>query len=70
MTVPSEPRQRPSELLLATLRRAKAQRHEEQCRLPLRDKVRIVLELQRICLPLIARQRPLRPWERPWTVAP
>lgn len=70
MTVPSEPRPRPSELLLATLRRAKAQRHEEQRGLPLCDKVRIVLELQRMCLPLIARQRPLRPWERAWAVDP
>lgn len=70
MTVPSRPRQRPSEELLVTLRRAKAQHHEEQRGLPLREKVRHVLELQRICLPLIARQRPLRPWECPWTVEP
>ena len=27
-------------------------------------------ELQRQDLPLIARQRPLRPWERPWDVTP
>jgi hypothetical protein len=56
--------------LLDALRRGKARHHDEQRRLPLRDKVRIVLELQRICLPLIARQRPLQPWERPWAVEP
>jgi len=66
----SRPRQRPSEELLAALRRAKADLHEEHRERRLSDKVRMVLELQRICLPLIARQRPLRPWERPWTVEP
>lgn len=49
---------------------AKAQWHREQARLPLRDKVRILIELQRQDLPLIARQRPLKPWERPWSIEP
>jgi hypothetical protein len=44
--------------------------HRAQARLPLSEKVRILLELQRQELPLIARQRPLRPWERPWDVEP
>lgn len=44
--------------------------HETQARLPLRKKVRILLELQRQELPLLARHRPLRPWERPWEIAP
>jgi hypothetical protein len=70
VTVPGNARQRPSEQLLATLRDGKAQHHEEQRGLPLREKVRIVLELQRICLPLIARLRPLQAWERPWAVEP
>jgi hypothetical protein len=35
-------------------------------RLPFREKVRLVIELQRIALPLIARRRPLRPIERVW----
>jgi hypothetical protein len=30
------------------------------------EKVRLVMELQRAVLPLIARRRPLRSWERPW----
>lgn len=47
---------------------AKAQWHHEQARLALKDKVRILIELQRQDLPLIARQRPLKPWERPWPV--
>jgi hypothetical protein len=66
----SEPRPRPSEQLLRALRASKADLHRTQCGLPLREKVRLVLELQRLCLPLIARQRPLRPWEQAWTVEP
>lgn len=49
---------------------AKARWHREQARLPLKDKVRILLELQRQDLPLIERQRPLKPWERPWPIEP
>ena len=44
--------------------------HREQSKAPLQEKVRILLELQRQDLPLLARQRPLRPWERPWDVTP
>jgi len=44
--------------------------HQEQARLPLREKVRILLELQRRELPLLAKRRHLRPWERPWEVTP
>ena len=44
--------------------------HEAQAAAPLREKFRILLELQRQDLPLIARKRKLRPWERPWEVTP
>jgi hypothetical protein len=50
--------------------RAKREWHRAQAQLPLREKVRILLELQRQDLPLIARQRPLRSWERPWPIEP
>lgn len=49
---------------------AKANWHQAQARLPLREKVRILLELQRQELPLVARRRPLRSWERPWPIEP
>jgi hypothetical protein len=49
---------------------AKARWHREQAKLPLKEKVRILLELQRQDLPLVARQRDLRPWERPWPIDP
>ena len=44
--------------------------HRAQARAPLREKFRILIALQRQELPLIARQRPLRSWERPWDVTP
>jgi hypothetical protein len=44
--------------------------HLAQASLPIREKVRILLELQRQDLPLLAKQRPLRGWEKPWPVEP
>ena len=55
---------------LAALFERKRAWHEARARLPLREKVRILLELQRQELSLLARQRTLRPWERPWDIAP
>ena len=60
---------RPSENVTSLLGRKRAW-HRAQAKAPLQEKVRILLELQRQDLPLIARQRPLRPWERPWDVTP
>ena len=48
----------------------KARWHREQAALPVREKVRILLELQRQELPLIERQRALKAWERPWPIDP
>jgi hypothetical protein len=56
--------------LLEQLRRGKAALHRRHSALPLPEKVRLVMELQRIVLPLIARQRALRSWERPWEIEP
>ncbi len=50
--------------------RAKAEWHRRHAALPIREKVRILLELQRQDLPLLARHRPLRPWEHPWPIDP
>lgn len=68
----SEDRKRPrvSPELLNALHEGKAKLHRERERLNLREKVRILLELQRICLPLIERRRALADWERPWAVTP
>ena len=60
----------PAEDLLVRLRKGKAALHARHSALPLREKVRLVIELQQIVLPLIGRHRPLRSWERPWTIEP
>lgn len=52
------------------LRAGKAALRRQREEADLREKIRIVLELQRLCLPLIARQRRLAEWERPWMVTP
>lgn len=44
--------------------------HRVQATLPIREKVRILLELQRQDLPLLQKRRPLRAWEKPWLVEP
>jgi hypothetical protein len=38
--------------------------------MPLPEKVRQVIELQRLVYPLLARRRALEPWERPWEIEP
>ena len=49
---------------------AKTEWHRRQARLPVRDKVRILLELQRQDYPLLRQRRALEWWERPWEVEP
>lgn len=66
---PSAPA-RPSAELMTALRAGKAALRAERIALPLPEKLRQVLALQRLVYPLLARQRPLRPWERPWDVVP
>ena len=60
----------PTDQLLEQLWNGKAALHCRHASLPLSEKVRLVIELQRIVLPLIARQRPLRPWEKVWEIDP
>lgn len=61
---------RPSDELIDSLFAAKRRWHEAQAALPVREKVRILLQMQRDHLTLLARQRELRPWEKPWDVEP
>ncbi len=63
-------RARPSARLTARLRRGKAALRRERERMSLPEKVRQVIELQRFAYPLLARQRKLEPWERPWEIEP
>ena len=54
----------------AALFREKAEWHRRQTRLPLREKVRILLELQRQDYPLLRRHRRMKWWEEPWSIEP
>jgi hypothetical protein len=70
MTDAPRPRSRPTPALLASLREGKSTLHGQRASMTLREKVALVLELQRVCLPLIKRHRRLAPWEQPWSVTP
>ncbi len=50
--------------------RAKAQWHRRQALLPVKEKVRILLELQKQDYPLLKKHRRLEWWERPWEIEP
>ena len=67
---PARSRQRPAPELLRTLRKGKETLRRKRTGLPWPEKIRQVLELQRAQYPLLAKQRPLRSWERPWDVEP
>lgn len=49
---------------------AKREWHRAQARLPLREKIRRLLELQRQDVELLRRLRPLEWYERPWPIEP
>jgi hypothetical protein len=61
--------QRPTEELLARLYEGKRALHAAQRSLPLPEKVRQLLELQKIAYEILrSRGVELRPWEKPWDV--
>jgi hypothetical protein len=49
---------------------AKKEWHFQQAQLPIKEKMRIMLQMQRDALPLIARHRALKPHEKPWDIEP
>ncbi len=63
-------RSRPSAELVDKLRQGKDELRRAREQLPLPEKIRQVIELQRLQYPLLARQRTLRSWERPWEIEP
>lgn len=62
------PRPTPSQMERILL--AKSDWHRRQAELPLREKVRILLALQRQCHPILEGRRELQWWERPWEIEP
>ena len=63
-------RQRPSPELLDALRRGKREIHARQRNLPLPEKVRQVLELQKVDYEIRKQRGGLRSWEKPWDIEP
>jgi hypothetical protein len=55
---------------VAKLRQGKDRLRRDREELPLPEKIRQVIELQRLQYPLLARQRTLKSWERPWEIEP
>jgi hypothetical protein len=52
--------------VLERLREGKRELRAERVAMSLPEKVRQVVELQRMVLPTIQQRRPLEPWERVW----
>ena len=44
--------------------------HRVQAQLPIKEKMRLMLEMQKRVLPMIARRRPLKWHEKPWDIEP
>lgn len=61
---------RPSPELLVAQQRGKEAWRRLQANLPLKEKIRLLLELQRKVHPILRQRRPLRPWEHPWAIEP
>ena len=49
---------------------AKKEWHKQQARLPVEEKMRILIEIQKHDVPLIAAKRPLQWFEKPWDIEP
>jgi len=49
---------------------AKRDWHRRQAHLPLKEKVRIMLQMQRDDYPILVRRGGLRSWEKPWDIEP
>ena len=45
---------------------AKREWHRRQAQLPLKEKVRILLKMQKDDYPVLLKRGGLRPWEKPW----
>jgi hypothetical protein len=63
-------RSRPTPELMSRLRQGKAELRARRTQMSLKEKVAMVLELQRIHFPLLKRQRPVASWEHPWDIEP
>ncbi|MBC7529921.1 MAG: hypothetical protein H7308_20520 [Chthonomonadaceae bacterium] len=44
--------------------------HRKQAQLPLKGKVRILLQMQKDDYPILLKRGVLKSWEKPWTIEP
>ncbi len=49
---------------------AKKDWHRRQAQLPIQEKVRILLRMQRDDYPILLARGVLKPWEKPWNIEP
>ena len=49
---------------------AKKEWHRRQASLPLKEKVRILLQMQKDDYPILSKRGSLRSWEKPWNIEP
>jgi hypothetical protein len=63
-------RARPTPELVERQAQAKARWRREMAGRPLREKIGLLLEMQRRLHPILRRQRAMRWWERPWDIEP
>jgi len=49
---------------------AKREWHKRQAQLPLKEKVRILLQMQKDDYPILKARGVLRSWEKPWNIEP
>ena len=68
--MPTRHRARPSPEFAAAQWQAKAAWHKQRARLPVKEKIRMLLEMQQQLYPVLCQRRRLREWERPWAVEP
>jgi len=58
----------PSDDLLQRLRDGKAALRRDRRSAPLEEKLRELVQAQRMYVEIVASRRPLNPWERPWDI--
>ncbi len=63
-------RARPAKELLDAQVRAKARWRRDMAQRPFREKIAIVLEMQKRLYPVLRQRRSLQWWERPWDIEP
>ena len=60
----------PAPDLVAAQSHGKEVWRRQQAQLPLQEKIRLLLDLQRKLHPLLRQRRTMRPWEHPWEIDP